>query len=772
MFIRCCSRINQDLKVCDSQITDHKMLHLTIHLKPPRKKISLEYSFVCIPTLIEHLQTIDFQSILSETDLNVAFNEFYAKIKDAIQESRKTARKQVENASQPWITNSLLKLINKKKKLIRRLNRSPYDDDLKSYVNTFKNRLTKKINMTRNNFYNKEMEACGKNSKKIWGKINKHLGRNETNKKDINLQNDQGENITDDSEKAQVLNTFFSTVAKNLTDKIDRETNSALETTLLTNFPIQNESKSIFLNPVDENEISKCINNLKTNKSPGEDLITARVIKAIQPFITTSLVHISNLMFLSGAFPEILKCALVVPIPKTTKTTEPKDFRPIALLPIFSKIFESLISSRIISFYETTNFLSEKQFGFRPRKGTKDAIIDFVGTLFNSVNIGRKASALFIDISKAFDTIDHDKVLAACEKSGIRGNAKKLIESYLRNRRQKVRVKNSVSSESNINCGTPQGSTLGPLLFLVIINSLCKGKFHGKVTMYADDTVFLYCSNSWEENLRHMQEDLNKIRLWFDSNNLTLNESKSKFINFDLKTEINLDRVVKYHKKKCLLSAENEQCDCDEISATKSIKYLGLVLDSKLDWKEHIQQVAKSVKPVLRHMYFLRKLCSTSICRQVFHSLVHSRLTYGIEAWGGTYQSRLKPLFTLEKYFIRIINKKSKREASYPIYKSMNLLPLRSFYLFRVLRVFYARSGECIVRNDESTSVTRLGAQRQFPIPRPYKQFFKMTFQYQGPVWYNKLSNIMCIRKLTSFLTKLKSALMHYDPKTLETLLC
>jgi hypothetical protein len=769
MFIRCSNRINQVMEVCDSHITDHKMLFLTINVNPPKRVIYNECSYVCIPTLISKMEILDFESALNETDVNVAFKDLYGKIKDAMQQSRKTSKKKLENVSQPWMTNHLLQMIKKKKKLFRKLYRSPYDEDLKSYVNTYKNKLTKKINISKNSFYNKEMETCGNNPKKMWNKINKHLGKKQSNEKTIVMQNEEGLHITDNEEKAQVLNDFFGSVAKNLINKIDRATNSVLENSLARVFPLKTESKSIFLNPVDVNEMSKLINALKTKKSPGEDLVTARILKAIYPFIVTTLVHVANLMLSSGIFPETLKCALIIPIPKITKTTEPKDFRPISLLPVFSKIFESIVCTRIVSFYEATNFLSEKQFGFRSGMGTKDAIIDFVGNLFNNMNTGIKSSALFIDISKAFDTISHCTLLTACENSGIRGNAKMLVQSYLENRRQRVRVKDKISSESTIEYGTPQGSTLGPLLFLVIINSLCKGKFKGRVTMYADDTVFLYSGKTWEENFICMQSDLKNIRLWFDKNNLTLNETKSKYINFDLTKEINFDRPIKYHKKQCLIS-NDEQCDCDVISATSSIKYLGLVIDSKLNWKEHVQSVLKSVKPTLRHMYFLRKLCSAKICTQVFYSLVHSRLTYGIEAWGGTYHSRLKPLMIMEKHFIKIINKKKKREASYPIYKQMELLPLRSFYLFRVLRVFYNKSGECILQVD-SSSVTRQGAQRRFPVPRPYKEFYKMTFKYQGPVWYNKFPTIMSQRNPKSFLSQLKSKLMSYDPKTLEQLI-
>lgn len=765
MFVRCSQPYPHDLKVIKARITDHSMLLMQIDCHIPKSNIEIEKTFTHIDTLINSVKNTNWDFVLSKVCVNKAFDTFYLFIKEKITEAEKTYYKKVEKVSQPWMTNHLLKKIHKKNKLYKKLEKRPYDLNFREYVQTFRNNLTKEINETKNAFYRNKITSQRKNPKKMWSMINTHIGRAKA-RPEIELKADSGQLITCNIEKANKLNDYFNSVPVDLNKKIIKPTEPIPGINYNGVFSTEKELKSIYLRPVDDVEIAQYIKKLANGKSPGEDKITSNILKEIYPFVSAPLLHIANLIFTTAVFPTSLKTSLIIPIPKVPNATNPTQFRPVALLSAFSKLYEHLIKTRIMSFYKKTQFFSSNQFGFLPGKSTEGAIVNVMEKVFLSLNDGKKLSVLFLDISKAFDTLEHGRLEQLLENSGIRGNALKLIKSYLSNRKQKVNVHGSTSSEVGMSYGTVQGGVLGPVLFLIYINQLCKGKFKGQVTAYADDLALVYANSTWEENLAEMQEDINYIRIWFTESSLTLNVDKTKFMNLKLKLGIEPSNDLKYHKIECLQKREYTflECKCPKISKTKEITYLGLTIDECLTWKNHIGKLTQLMKNYVRLFYYLRKMCERDICIQVFHALVHSRLTYGCIAWAGTYNERLKPLITTEKHFVRIIYKVRKTEHSFPLYKKMDLLPLKSFYIFKVLKLYYLRSGN--TQTCETENRTR--QEIRINIPRPYTEFFKKTFLYIGPQWYNKLPNIITSSaKSTIFDPSCKKFLMAIDPKDL-----
>lgn len=562
------------------------------------------------------------------------------------------------------------------------------------------------------------------------------------------------------------MNEYFSSVPSLLNAQIERNTPFDVPGANFAEiFPSNGQVSSVFFGPVTEHEIAEHVNKLKIGKSPGEDQITAKLIKACYPHIKHVLVYIANLMLSQSIFPTALKTAKIIAIPKSESATQPHQFRPISLISGLSKVLENVIKIRIQSFYTRTQFFCNSQFGFTEGKSTEDALLDFTQHVYTGINFGKKMSALFLDITKAFDTIDHELLLQALELSGIRGGPLMLLKSYLTERTQCVSVKTALSSRVITSYGTPQGSTLGPILFLVLINGFCKGRFRGRVTSFCDDTALTYEGDRWEENMHNMQIDLNYIRLWFDTNSLTLSSTKTQYMHLHLRHEEIPPLVLNYHSRECLnthgMGFNMQVCGCPKICQTKEVRYLGLIVDELLTWNTHISQCQQKLKFMLRTFYFLRNICSTDTCLQVFHALVQSRLTYAILIYGGTYPTRLRPLVLLQKHFVRVILKKNRVAPSLPLFKQIDILPLKHFYVFKVLKLYYLRSGNSPSGREIETR-TRQNA--TYVVPRPYNEFFKRTYLYTGPLFFNILpDNIKYLQTIKSFCKSCKGYLLESD---------
>lgn len=530
---------------------------------------------------------------------------------------------------------------------------------------------------------------------------------------------------------ANHCNSYFINVGLNMVKDIDvtpfRET-------------IAINPNTMFLNPVTENELIEHISTLKNNCSPGIDGITVDLIKKTHRFILQPLKYIINLIFLKSVVPTQFKTSIVTPIYKAGDKTKICNYRPISVINNFGKIFEKCLKIRLVHFFDNNNIIHEHQFGFRAGKATSDAMCMVVKDVIEGLDTNKKCIAVFLDLAKAFDTVNHEILLNVLERYGIRGSVLDVFRSYLTSRVQSVKLNDIHSETGTVKIGVPQGTVLGPILFSAYINSLLSLKAHAKIVSYADDTVAIFCENSWPESKIAVQLGMETITNWLNMYHLSLNVSKTRYLAFTL-TETNRPDFT---------SIKIAGMD-DEIKETNEIKYLGLIIDKYLKWSNHIDYLTNKVRKLIYKFYQLREFLSKKLLLIIYKSLVESLIRYGIVVWGGMYRNSLQKINIAQNYILKIIFKKHRRYHTNLLYTE-DICNVRSLYFHSLC--IYAFKNKTFENYTSSVHHTRSTVNESLSTPRFRRNISHRFLTYTLPKVCNLLPiEIKHIKNLKKFAT-------------------
>ena len=582
-----------------------------------------------------------------------------------------------KNTVQPkWITNGIqISLHNKRAiyELITDLRlQNILSIDLENYYKRYCRILQRVVKSAKKLYYDQLINTSDNKSKSSWKIINS-IAKTEHRRSDPLLINNQnGVLINDPIEVANEFNSHYV----NITNKLNLS-NVAPDVT------IKKANQNMFLFPTDENEISNIIKNLKNKKSTGWDNIPTNVIKAISQFITYPLCHIINKSFLTGVFPNELKKTIVKPVFKKNDTTIMDNYRPIAKLSNFSKIYEKLIAKRLNGFLQKFNVICKEQNGFIQGGNIDKLIFEAMGELNGAWNNSESAIALFLDLSKAFDCVDHKRLLTKMEAYGITGTALNLFESYLTNRFQCTEISTKLNGtllniHSNwlpVTKGVPQGSVLGPILFVIYTNDFPQC-INQKSFMFADDTTVVIRSNMNLDLSTEVDDVLLRIIEWFRLNGLAMNVGKTQAI-----------KLGSYGG----MGKEIQTTNFGTIQLSSNITFLGVVVDSKCNWESHIAALNKKIS---KNMYLIRQLrqnVSTKTVLNAYYSIIESVLRYGIIIWGNS--PHIKKLFILQKRVVRTIAEIPPWTSCKPRFVEFKILTLVSIYILECI-TFYRKYPE------------------------------------------------------------------------------
>jgi hypothetical protein len=426
---------------------------------------------------------------------------------------------------------------------------------------------------------------------------------------------------------------------------------------------------------VNDSEINQIISKLKGKSSSGYDSISTEMLKLIYKPLLNVLTTIINQMLTSGIFPDKLKIAKVIPIYKSGEKTNCENYRPISLLPAISKVFEKVIFKQLYTYMTVNGFICTNQYGFRLNHSTEYATADLLDNLIDKLDNNLVPLSIFIDLSKAFDTLDHSILKGKLSYYGILGTELELLSNYLYNRKQFVQFENEVSTYMTISTGVPQGSILGPLLFLIYINDLVNVSKVFNVVMYADDTTLTSFLNMSHQNFNDQIECINKeleeIVKWLSVNKLSLNVKKSKYMVFHMPNK----NVPTYDIK--IRGTKLEQ--------VTNFNFLGIVLDENLSWVSHITKVQGKLYRILGILNRVKNLVPNDIKCTIFNTLALPHINYGLMLWGH----KASRLVKIQKKFVRLISGAKYNAHSDPLFKKYNVLKINDMYKLMLYKFYY-----------------------------------------------------------------------------------
>lgn len=445
------------------------------------------------------------------------------------------------------------------------------------------------------------------------------------------------------------------------------------------------------------------------------------------------IAHLVNLSITHSFFPTDWKHAIVIPIFKSGDRHVVSNYRPISLLPVISKVAEKVVINQLTDHINSCNpGLNPVQFGFRKLHSTETAVLHLTEQIRSVLDKGGVVGAVFLDLSKAFDTVNHDVLGSKLNSFNLSSNTLAWISSYLSNRRQCVKIKGMCSSFLGCTTGVPQGSVLGPLLFSLYINDLPQHCHGVEVQLYADDTVLYTHATSAQQAAIKLTNALVGVAEWLDQSCLTLNIGKTKGMFFS-KTKLNILDVNICFKG-------------EQIETVTEFKYLGVLLDSNLTFKKHIKKMTKIIKYNLANFRQIRSSLSTEAAKVFLHALIFSHIAYCITCWGQASQTTIRPLESLYKQALKIFDKKPFRHHHCDILHKYNLLTFENFRIFSnlctVYKILKGLAPTCLskyVCYRGSVRTTRIASLHSCTVPFCYSAFRQAAFSVKAVIQWNTI---------------------------------
>ena len=711
---------------------------------PPPTNVKHKVSF----RLINDQNIANFGTVLSHTnwdfllnfdDVNEQYRAFLDYVNSIYRNCFPLKTKYItdKRKNKPWITDSTLMKIKLKSNYYKQFKNGTIS---REENNRLKNRLNKEINRDKAKYYQTLFLNSKGNMKKSWNTLRSLLGTNNLSSTDKIF----GDAITDRDKMGIVneFNNFFAGIGNTLAAQMPDSINPPI-------FPSDHLHHNFFLFPPTHDEISKIIKNLKITWT-STDVLPINLLKKFCNILVVPITLLIDNSIQKGVFPSDMKIARITPIHKEGSFTEPSNFRPISSLFYLSKIYEKFFSNRLINFFNKYSVISPKQFGFLSGVSTCDALMSLTEDIYAALNEKQHFIAAIIDVKKAFDCVNHSILINKLEKYGVRGIPLSWLTSYLADRKCYVELGPFKSNLNTLNIGVPQGSILGPLLFLVYVNNLPKFSDTLKTQLFADDTIVLNTGSDIDTLIDSTNGELTKLNDWTRANKLTIHPGKTKLLIVSNRTLPNYNLSIRF------LDTEILQSNC--------CKYLGVYLDNKLSFKDHIKHINGKISRHTGILYKIRDNLPLKTRLDYYYAFIYPYLSYNIIIWGSTFETHLLPLITQQKRIIRTITNAGYRDHTGPLFKRLKLLKLQDIYYFYLgIYMFRARSrGEYPTQTNIQTRGSNDARSARHRLTTT-----QHAVSYAGPKYWNSLpQNLRSINRYMIFRKSLKEHLLSQYPES------
>ena len=626
--------------------------------------------------------------------------QFHAFLTNAFNKAFPVQNLKVKN-KKPWITCGI-KISSKNLRSLHTIRKYHSNNQFfVAYFNRYKRTYRKVIGAAKEFYYKGKIEGAKNKTKKNWEIVNQLRGKANVLQSNIEIN-------------PNILNNFYCTIG----DKLSSNLNSKRDP--MDYLAYINVPEIFVFESTNVAELKRTFIQIKNKNSSGYDGISVRIFDCLPESALQALAGAINQSFVVGEFPMCLKSAVVVPLFKGGDMIDPSNFRPISLLPTLSKVIEKIVKKRLMLFLGNNEILNPFQFGFLSGKNTDDAIFSLLNEVYLNINGGEAVAAIFCDFSKAFDCVDHRILLLKLRRYGFGEITLKWFSTYLEGRMQMVRADGEYSDKSLINRGVPQGSVLGPILFLLYLNDLAALKIQGAFTFFADDTSLLWHGKNKDDLKMIVDRDLREVKFWCDANLLCFNINKTSIITFGF----------------CF----NDLYLDNEIVENKTLsKFLGLTIDNKLKFEEHIKALSKKLSAGCYAIRIVSNELSCSTTKMVYYALFESHVRYGIAFWGYTNKQLFNSIFVLQKRAVRYLCRAVGREHCQPLFIREKILTAPCLFILETVCLMHKKYFGLETRDNIYN--TRLNVNSNINLPIPKSTLTKQSIFYESKKMYNHLNN-------------------------------
>ena len=680
-----------------------------------------------------NLQNSHFQEFINNKNVNKATACWTKCFQEALNKNapkRTFAKKNKQK--HPWFTEELKEMTRKKNKWLQLWYLYRKSEDRKVY-RKIKNQINHLKKRLKSNYFSEQIEDLQNKPRKLWNLYKELTGNTKVR-----------ENIEPDivnKKTANDFNHYFATVGSKIQQKLHISSNTP---DLPENgFEFQKETEST---------IYKLIARIRIDVATGNDEINAKVLKDTIDTITPSLTELVNLSYETNTFPDSIKEAMVRPIFKKEDKEKPEFYRPVSILPIISKIFERSATDQFLKYLEENNKLSNTQHAYRRRHSTITCLADLLDEIRRRRDANETVGVIGMDLSKAFDSINHDILLQKLKDIGAGPNLMTWMNSYLTRRKQCVKFKNVISDMETVTSGVPQGSILGPVLFIIFTNSLAEDLKCYKLTSYADDSQILISAKSPREMKLQIEEVMKKAQDWYTKHSLLNNLSKTEIMIITSKKNKQMYEKIDY--------TITENHEKTKIRGRGNMKILGVWIEEDLTWSKQISNMKAKAFNNARNLCRVNQILPMNTKIQLYNSYVASQLSYGDIIWGGCSEVNKKKLQQVQNFSLRNMTGKQSEEAR----KSLNFLTLEekrnvhySTYGYKLSNGL-APSNQTMIFNEHKSTSKRLAEKGIMKPPAHKTQQFETSTLYKTIENWNKIpSEIKQCKTVNTFKTNLQS---------------